>query len=109
MDQQRREDERREGGANAYEAQKQRRKQVQDARYNMYVNKLQGAAAVKNQVKGELQRKQQFDMQDKDSKAMKRETIRQMVAKSKNSVQDFQNQKIETAKAEGRDKVNYEK
>lgn len=48
-------------------------------------------------------------MQDRDSKVMKRETIRQMVAKSKNSVQQFQNQKVEHAKAEGRDKINYEK
>jgi len=40
---------------------------------------------------------------------MKRETIRQMIAKSKNSVQNFTKQKLSAARAEGRDKINYEK
>lgn len=40
---------------------------------------------------------------------MKRESIRQMIAKSKSSVADFQNQRLANARAEGRDKINYEK
>ena len=54
-------------------------------------------------------RKQQYDMQDGDSKAAKRENIRQMIAKSKNSVNDFQQQRLANARAEGREKINYEK
>ena len=48
-------------------------------------------------------------MQDLDAKTMKRETIRQMIAKSKNSVDDFQKQKLQNAKSDGREKINYEK
>ena len=40
---------------------------------------------------------------------MKRESIRQMIAKSKNSVQEFQVQRQAQARAEGREKINYEK
>jgi len=43
MDAQAREEAKRVGGYQAFEGQKQRRKNVQDARYNMYVSKLQGA------------------------------------------------------------------
>jgi len=57
----------------------------------MYVSKVQGATTVKQQLKDDLSRKQQFDMQDQDNKTMKRESIRQMIAKSKSSVADFQN------------------
>ena len=38
-----REQQKREGGQQAFQGQKQRRQQVQDARYNMYVAKVQGA------------------------------------------------------------------
>ena len=48
-------------------------------------------------------------MQDQDNKTMKRESIRQMIAKSKDSVADFQNQRLANARAEGREKINYEK
>ena len=48
-------------------------------------------------------------MQDADNKTMKRESIRQMIAKSKTSVADFQNQRMANARAEGREKINYEK
>mmetsp|Transcript_40637 Transcript_40637/g.53302 ORF Transcript_40637/g.53302 Transcript_40637/m.53302 type:complete len:109 (+) Transcript_40637:209-535(+) len=51
LEQQHREEQKRQGGYAAFEGQKQRRKNVQDARYNMYVSKLQGAQAVKNQLK----------------------------------------------------------
>ena len=54
-------------------------------------------------------RKQQYDNQDLDSKNMKRESIRQMIAKSKSTVENFQMQKLANAKAEGREKINYEK
>ena len=54
-------------------------------------------------------RKQQYDNQDLDSKNMKRESIRQMIAKSKGTVENFQMQKLANAKAEGREKINYEK
>jgi len=57
----------------------------------MYVSKVQGATTVKQQLKDDLSRKQQFDMQDQDNKTMKRESIRQMIAKSKSSVADFEN------------------
>ena len=97
------------GGQAALEGQKVRRKQVQDARYNMYVGKVQGAQNVKNQLREDLMRKQQYDNQDQEAKAMKRETIRQMISKSKNSVQNFTEQKLQQARAEGRDKINYEK
>jgi len=46
---------------------------------------------------------------DQDSKGMKRESIRQMIAKSKTSVADFQSQRLAHARAEGREKINYEK
>mgnify|MGYP000022702042 FL=1 len=45
------------GGQAALEGQKVRRKQVQDARYNMYVGKVQGAQNVKNQLRDDLMRK----------------------------------------------------
>ena len=109
MEAQVREQQKREGGYQAFEGQKKRRQQVQDARYNMYVSKVQGAANVKQQLKEDLGRKQQFDMQDADNKTMKRESIRQMIAKSKSSVADFQNQRMANARAEGREKINYEK
>jgi hypothetical protein len=48
-------------------------------------------------------------MQDLDAKSMKRETIRQMIAKSKNAVENFQQQKLQNAKTDGREKINYEK
>jgi len=35
-------------------------------------------------------RKQQYDVQDLDVKNMKRESIRQMIAKSKSTVENFQ-------------------
>jgi len=54
-------------------------------------------------------RKQQYDNQDLDSKNMKRESIRQMIAKSKSTVENFQMQKLANAKAEGREKISYEK
>jgi len=40
---------------------------------------------------------------------MKRETIRQMIAKSKDSVANFQQERIQNARAEGKEKINYEK
>ena len=40
---------------------------------------------------------------------MKRESIKQMVAKSKASVAEFQNARVENARAEGREKINHEK
>lgn len=40
---------------------------------------------------------------------MKRESIRQMIAKSKSTVENFQMQKLANAKAEGREKISYEK
>ena len=109
MDAMNREHARREGGFQAYEEQKHRREQVQNAKYNMYLSKRTGAQAVKHQLKEDLQRKQQFDQHDADMKTMKRESIRQMIQKSKNSVADYQNQRLVQAKAEGRDKINYEK
>lgn len=40
---------------------------------------------------------------------MKRESIRQMIAKSKNTVQTYTEQKLANARTEARDKINYEK
>lgn len=48
-------------------------------------------------------------MADADNKNMKRESIRQMIAKSKSSVAEFQNQRLANARAEGRERINYEK
>ena len=48
-------------------------------------------------------------MQEADSKAMKRETIRQMIQKSKSSVHEYANSKQNQARAEGREKISYEK
>lgn len=82
---------------------------MQDARYNMYVAKLQGAQAVKTQMREELLRKQMCDVNDQDNKTIKRESIRQMIAKSKSSVVDYQMNKLANARNEARDKINYEK
>ena len=40
---------------------------------------------------------------------MKRESIRQMIAKSKNAQQDFAHNRLANARAEGREKINHEK
>ena len=45
----------------------------------MYVSKVAGAQHVKSQLKEDMMRKQHFDMQDQDTKNMKRESIRQMI------------------------------
>lgn len=97
------------GGQQAFQTSKQRKKQVQDARYEMYVNKVGQAQSVKGQLREDQQRKQMFDMQDQEAKQMKRANIKQMIEKSKSAQQDFANNRRMNAMVEGREKINYEK
>ena len=97
------------GGQQAFQTSKQRKKQVQDARYEMYVNKVGQAQSVKGQLREDQQRKQMFDMQDQEAKQMKRANIKQMIEKSKSAQQDFANNRRVNAMVEGREKINYEK
>ena len=50
MEAQAREQAKLQGGHNALMGQKQRRQQVQDAKYNMYMHKVKGAQSVKSQL-----------------------------------------------------------
>ena len=66
-----------------------RRQQVNDAKYNMYMSKKAGVQAVREQLRDDAQRKDQFNKQEEYTKAQRREGIKSMIAKSKNSVDSY--------------------
>jgi DNA anti-recombination protein RmuC len=56
----RREKSRKDGSSANYEEQKMRRRNVQEAKYNMYMNKRKGVQSVREQLRDDLARKDQF-------------------------------------------------
>ena len=86
-----------------------RRQQVNDAKYNMYMTKKQGVQAVREQLREDAMRKEQFAKQEEEAKQQRREGIKTMIAKSKYSVETFRQSKISANKAETQAKIDYEK
>ena len=72
-----------------------RRQQVNDAKFNMYMTKKQGVQAVREQLREDALRKEQFNRQEEEAKATRREGIKSMIAKSKHSVENYRQAKIE--------------
>ena len=66
-----------------------RRKQVNDAKFNMYMAKKQGVQAVREQLREDALRKEQFNRQEEENKAQRRENIKSMITKSKHSVENY--------------------
>ena len=93
----------------AYQEQKMRRQQVNDAKFNMYMTKKQGVQAVREQLREDALRKEQFNRQEEEQKAQRREGIKSMIAKSKHSVENYRQAKIEQSKSETQAKIDYEK
>ena len=86
-----------------------RRQQVNDAKYNMYMTKKQGVQAVREQLREDAMRKEQFAKQEEEAKQQRREGIKTMIAKSKYSVETFRQSKISANKSETQAKIDYEK
>ena len=93
----------------AYQEQKMRRQQVNDAKYNMYMQKKQGVQAVRDQLREDGLRKEQFNRTEDQAKADRREGIKSMINNSKNSVESYRQKKIDQSKSENKAKIDYEK
>lgn len=59
-----------------YQNAKERKKNVQNAKLNMYVKKRQGVQSVRDKLDEDLHRKRLFEEQDRINKEAKRESIR---------------------------------
>ena len=75
----------------------------------MYMTKKQGVQAVREQLREDALRKEQFNRQEEEQKAQRREGIKSMIAKSKHSVENYRQAKIEQSKSETQAKIDYEK
>lgn len=62
-----------------YEEAKQRKRNVQDAKYNMYMNKRRGVQSVRDQIREDLARKEISLKQEEIAKQQQRESIRNMI------------------------------
>lgn len=86
-----------------------RRRNVQEAKYNMYMNKRKGVQSVREQLREDLSRKEQFNQHDAHVKENQRESIRMMITKSKQSVDKYRHSKAEQSRQETKAKTEYEK
>lgn len=84
-----REQEKAQGTNNNYEMEKQRKKQVEQARMNVIAQKRGAVKAVNDHLRTEMQRKERMMSGDHHQKVMQRETVRQMAAKSKQTVEIY--------------------
>ena len=75
----------------------------------MYMQKKQGVQAVRDQLREDALRKEQFNRAEEQAKADRREGIKSMINKSKHSVESYRQQKIDQSKSENKAKIEYEK
>lgn len=94
---------------NTYQAQMNRKKATQDAKLGMYMTKRSGAQQTKSQLQNDFNRKNHFEIAEMEAKQAKRQSIRDMAAKGRESVNMHQHNKIMQSKAHQQMRIDQEK
>lgn len=93
----------------AYEAERKRKRQVEEAKFNMYMQKKRVVQTVQEQNRQDFRRKENYIKDDQIAKIQQRETIREMATKAKENVTQFRQKKVMTTKYELKAKTETEK
>lgn len=92
-----------------FEEEKARRRNIQEAKLNMYMSKRQGVQSVREQLRQDAMRKETNLIKEQMHNQNQRETVKQMVLKAKQSVAQYRVNKSESNRAELKAKTEHEK